>query len=164
MKLVWDEFYNNFINSINKMKVVTEQQEVTVYEAVDGIRFELQESCKEYEKTLRCALNAQYRDMIIAKTTEHDLLGFGNDDIRIEFVQLRDNDDITLILQLVALNPGIHKIEDKILDAALTVLKEALDADGVVLIYRCDDNYYHIINSRKGIIDRLNQYEAVLKR
>ena len=70
------------------MKKVTETKviERSMFEAIDGTRFETQSECERYEKTALCVLNQKYKNYVVHHGSEYDIWHIGSEEYELDLV------------------------------------------------------------------------------
>lgn len=136
------------------------KQYVTVYEAVDGTEFTSKEECKKYEESAQCVLMAKYSKLVIKSDTEWELFGVGSDESIVDVVRLNDEQDVNVILQLIALeNPTISSKQPEWLIEKDKRLTTALKEDSLVFIGRgYEQDCFYLCITEFEMVSKLNSY------
>lgn len=79
------------------IRTTTKTIETPYWTAIDGKEFETEESCKEYEKSVKCTVNAAFEKIPKAEMCEQDIFWCGYDDSTIVIIKPRNFDDIKII-------------------------------------------------------------------
>ena len=77
--------------------------EVYGYEAEDGTFFDKKEECQKYEESARMVCYGKAKQYLIGKTTEYNLLEFGDSDCGIEIFNVPDMEAAKVIEQYIIL-------------------------------------------------------------
>lgn len=99
------------------MREVTVKIDKSLYEAVDGTRFEQKEECMAYEKTAKGVIMGRFKKLIVA---EHDSWGlhWGMDDNTTYMLKLKTKEDADTALQALLLENGWILSKDRADDLA----------------------------------------------
>ena len=84
------------------MKKVTETKVInrSMFEAIDGTRFESQTECERYEKTAFCVLNQKYKNYVVYHGSEYDIWRIGSEEYELDLVVVPTPEAIEHILQM----------------------------------------------------------------
>lgn len=136
------------------------KQYVTVYEAVDGTEFTSKEECKKYEESAQCVLMAKYSKLVTKSDTEWELFGVGSNESIVDVVRLNDEQDVNMILQLIALeNPNISSKQPEWLIEKDKRLTTALKEDSLVFIGRgYEQDCFYLCTTEFEMVSKLNSY------
>ena len=135
-------------------------QHITVYEAVDGTEFTSKEECKKYEESAKCVLMAKYSKLVTKSDTEQVLFGVGSDESIVDVVRLNNEQDVNVILQLIALeNPTISSRQPEWLIEKDKRLTTALKEDSLVFIGRgYEQDCFYLCTTVYEMVSKLNSY------
>ena len=117
------------------MKTIERKREQTyfTYMAVDGTEFMNQAECEVYEQSAKCAVRARLSDMCLNKGYADSLLMECCSEASTMVLRLRDEADLAVLRQYVALIDGPNNVEHR-------MPKEMV---GKVLVVNtsCDDDW-----------------------
>lgn len=136
------------------MKEIKETREVIVgYEALDGTRFQNENECKQYEKSARGAIKAQWQS--IAKQQDHyDCLYISDDDC-IRLIDLNSVERLT-IANMYAQSIGMSApFSDDMIGKTVAVNTGYDDCDifGIYTRQQMIDKFMDIVNQIFGPTD-----------
>lgn len=99
------------------MREVTVKIDKSLYEAVDGTRFEQKEECIAYEKTAKGVIMGRFKKLIVAEHDSWDL-HWGMDDNTTYMLKLKTKEDADTTLQALLLENGWILSKDRADDLA----------------------------------------------
>lgn len=138
------------------MKKVEKERKIqeTIFVAVDGTEFQYESECSEYEKTVRCVLNARYEKLVVRRSDEWETFRVGCEDNVIDFIRIKDEKDIDTVTELYVYLNGLS---DKKCDRAQEFMSSL--HIGVNLISRgYEMDYMSIIGTPDTIFQRLKEF------
>lgn len=132
----------------------------TIYEAIDGTEFMSKDECRKYEESAQCVLMAKYSKLVTKSDTEWELFGVGSDESIVDVVRLNDEQDVNVILQLIALeNPTISSKQPEWLIEKDKRLTTALKEDSPVFIGRgYEQDCFYLCTTVYEMVSKLNSY------
>lgn len=143
-----------------KEEVKREVVEVHIYyEALDGTKFNNKEECVKYEDTAFCVLKAKLKPLIVTEEfCAWDIMG-GCDDNSIFGLKLSTAEDADILKQWLLLDCSyLNKEEYKKRKDELFAKIDSAIGDIFIMGINCDEEWY-VINSRKNIINNLNNLD-----
>jgi len=150
------------------MKIIKKENTITeyydVYQALDGTEFHDKKECEKYEASALGVLKGRISNLIVADTrnTTEDawtLLG-GLDDHDVVGIKMPTIEDFNTVCQFFLLVCPWYNDNgrEEAREERISVIEKAFkDKDIVLFGINCDGDYY-LINSRQGIIDKLNNF------
>lgn len=138
---------------------VTETNTVIKYQAIDGEIFSNKEECEKYETTAKAVLQSKFKKLIVGTYNSWELHG-GLDDNDVIAVQVKTQKDADIVLQRYYIeNSWLLENYDsnkKCIERCERLVNKALVEKDILLIgINCEGDLY-FINTRKDIIDNLN--------
>lgn len=132
----------------------------TIYEAIDGTEFMSKDECRKYEESAQCVLMAKYNKLVTKSDTEWELFGVGSDESIVDVVRLNGEQDVDVILQLIALeNPTISSKQPEWLIEKDKRLTTALKEDSPVFIGRgYEQDCFYLCTTVCEMVSKLNSY------
>jgi len=150
------------------MKIIKKENTITeyydMYQAVDGTEFRDKKECEKYEASALGVLRGRISNLIVADTrnTTEDawtLLG-GTDDNDVVGIKMPTIEDFNTVCQFFLLECPWYNNEERKKDREekISIIEKAFRNEDIVLFgINCEGDYY-LINSRQGIIDKLNNF------
>ena len=150
------------MEKIQKEKTITEY--IDMYKAIDGTEFYSKEECKAYETSALGVMRSRISKLIVADTrkTSEDawsLLG-GMDDNEVVGIRMKTKEDVNTVCQFFLLEFPYYSREEhsEMKEEKFAIIEKAFKDEDIILFgINCDGDYY-FINSRQGIIDKLNNF------
>ena len=129
------------------------------YEAFDGTKFNNKEECIKYEDTAICVLKAKLKSLIVTEEfNSWEIMG-GYEDNTIFGLNLSTPDDADALKRWLLLDRAyLNKEEYKERKDKLFAKIDSAIGDIFIMGINCEDEWY-IINSRKNIINNLNNLD-----
>jgi N12 class adenine-specific DNA methylase len=124
-------------------EIVTEKvSKYTVYQAIDGTKFDSKDECVAYEKTVECVLLTRYNQLIDKSDSEINMFGLGSDEYRVDRLHpLKSDKDVETIVQLYSYyNPNRSEKE---YDDTFFKLNKCLQEQDILFVgrgYNYDNN------------------------
>lgn len=143
------------MKEITKERTVTEKY--TLYEAFDGQEFTDKKECQKYEESALGVARGKVQSLIVSEGNDAWSLMGGCDDHEVVAVKLENSTDMDTFLQWLFLESSWYLMENqKELKAKVeSIVYNAAEKDGIILMGRNCDGDYYFINSRQNIIDNL---------
>lgn len=145
------------------MKKVTETKviERSMFEAIDGTRFETQSECERYEKTALCVLNQKYKNYVVHHGSEYDIWHIGSEDYELDLVVVPTPEAIEHILQMYAYYEP--RLSEQEYSNAKELIQSAYSSETTLIIDRgCKgDEYFYI--QKFTMQDRINHLKKLGK-
>lgn len=142
-----------------KEEIIKKEYKIT-YEAIDGVLFDSQYECDQYEKSAKMVLYAKYKPLVLATLTEDELYGVGSENHTIDTVKLKKESDIDTILQLYSLYKGNKYSEEEMANTREKVKSYFTNSDIIFIERGCSyDDYdsFYIIGSLSSIIANITE-------
>lgn len=129
---------------MNNMKQINIKEEISVtyWEACDGTRFKERIECERYDNSAKALLLSKYNSIKVKSCMESDIFGCGCDDNLIEIVKIKTQHDIDIIMQLLGIFNSFLLTDNykDLYNKNMDFLKEAMETNDIVFIYRGYDN------------------------
>lgn len=148
------------------MKKIQKREQVTrlydAYVANDGTEFRDEKECKKYEESARCVLGIKYSKMVVTKTDEYSLSGFGTEDNRVDIVKPTTEADYDVLMQLWVLdhsylvNDPNHKER---VEEALNLIRRAINEKDYLFVgLGCEGDCFYLLGTRNSIKERFEKF------
>lgn len=132
---------------IKKKEVITYKE---CYVAKDGTEFNDKAECEKYEESANFVIIKRYKDLVEHSTNECELFNCGSEDYIIDFVKVKDDSVVNIILQLLELNNANTKLARERLNNARGI------QDYVLIGHYIDEDCYYLWNSRNDMLININ--------
>lgn len=141
------------------MKEVTKERKVldTLYEAVDGTRFDSKEECLRYENSAKGVLKAKLMKLVDYSDSEDNILGAGSEENTLYGVKLKEEKDKDIVLQLYLLDHShlLKEENNKWVNRAKDLIEFAYKERDILLVGEDYEGDFFIVDCCKKIVDRL---------
>jgi len=133
-----------------------------MYVANDGTEFHSEEECKKYEESAKGVVSARYRELIVRKDVEENILGFGCSDDTVEIVMVKTEADYDTVLQMKLLIEPYLTEEQYAgnLDIAKKKIRRALDEQDVLIVNRgcCCGDIFWLMGTRNSFKESIDKF------
>ena len=150
------------------MKEIKYQEETIVYktkyEAIDGTIFFNKEQCEKYDDIAEAVLRSKYNKLIVEKTDEYSMIGFGSGDNIVDMLRLNGKDDADVAKQMMFfVNPHYKEhIEDKKydwLEKYFNTIDEVSRSNEILFVGRgYGEEDFWIIGTAKSLCEKINGF------